>query len=52
MYKIYRWDDVCQNYTDARINDNGMYIGRIQFNLNNGKKRKFLYFQADYNTRK
>ena len=52
MYKICRWDDTCQNYTDARINDNGMYIGRIQFNLNNGKKRKFLYFQADYNTRK
>ena len=25
-----------------------MYIGRVQINLNNGKKRKFLYFQADY----
>jgi hypothetical protein len=23
-------------------------MGRIQINLNNGKKRKFLYFQADY----
>ena len=48
MYKICRWDDVCQNYTDARINDNGMYIGRIQFNLNNGKKRKFLYFHLAF----
>ena len=25
-----------------------MYIGRIQINTNNGKKRKVLYFQADY----
>ena len=28
--------------------DEAMYIGRVQINLNNGKKRKFLYFQADY----
>ncbi len=52
MYKICRWADSCPNYTDASINDNGMYVGRIQVNLNNGRKRKFLYFQADYNTRK
>ena len=32
--------------------DEAMYIGRIQINLNNGKKRKFLYFQADYKIRK
>ena len=25
-----------------------MHIGRIQVNMNNGKKRKFLYFTADY----
>ena len=25
-----------------------MYIGRIQLNTNDGKKRKVLYFQADY----
>tara|TARA_Y100001935_G_scaffold133543_1_gene110568 strand:- start:2218 stop:2847 length:630 start_codon:yes stop_codon:yes gene_type:complete len=30
------------------VMDEVMYIGRIQFNLNNGKKRKFLYFQTDY----
>jgi len=30
------------------VYDEAMYVGRIQFNLNNGKKRKYLYFQADY----
>ena len=30
------------------IFDDRMYVGRIQFNLNDGKKRRFLYFQADY----
>ena len=25
-----------------------MYIGRMQVNMNQGKKRKFLYFQAHY----
>ena len=28
--------------------DEIMYIGRIQMNLNDGKKRKYLYFQTDY----
>ena len=32
--------------------DEAMYIGRVQINLNNGKKRKFLYFQADYKIQK
>jgi Tfp pilus assembly protein PilV len=32
--------------------DEAMYIGRVQINLNNGKKRKFLYFQADYKLKK
>tara|TARA_B100001540_G_scaffold303438_1_gene312072 strand:- start:163 stop:873 length:711 start_codon:yes stop_codon:yes gene_type:complete len=52
MYKICRWEDTCTTYSDSAINDNGMYIGRIQVNMNDGKKRKFLYFQADFNTRK
>ncbi len=52
MYKICRWADQCPTYSDTSVNDNGMYVGRIQVNLNNGRKRKFLYFQADYNTRK
>jgi hypothetical protein len=25
-----------------------MYVGRVQININDGKKRKFLYFQSDY----
>lgn len=32
--------------------DDPMYIGRVQVNLNNGKKRKYLYFQADYKIKK
>ena len=51
VYKICRWPGVCP-YTNDQVFDDGMYIGRIQINLNNGKKRKFLYFQADYKTRK
>ena len=30
------------------VKDQVMYIGRIQMNLNEGKKRKYLYFQTDY----
>jgi len=30
------------------VKDDLMYIGRVQMNLNDGKKRKFLYFQTDY----
>ena len=38
---------------DAKFNiKDEIYIGRIQINTNGGKKRKFLYFQADYKTRK
>ena len=51
VYKICRWPGVCP-FQDALVTDDGMYIGRIQINLNNGKKRKFLYFQTDYKIRK
>ena len=51
VYKICRWSDVC-DHVNNDVTDNGMYIGRIQVNLNNGKKRKFLYFQADYKIKK
>ena len=51
VYKICRWSDVCVHVNDD-VTDNGMYIGRIQVNLNNGRKRKFLYFQADYKIKK
>ncbi len=30
------------------VMDDLMYIGRVQINLNDGKKRKYLYFQTDY----
>jgi hypothetical protein len=25
-----------------------LYIGRVEMKLNEGKKRKFIYFQSDY----
>ena len=52
MYKICKWDGVCDEYKDNTVYDDGMYIGRIQINLNNKRKRKVLYFQADYKLRK
>ena len=52
MYKICRWGGVCDRYNDPSVTDDGMFIGRVQVNLNNGKKRKYLYFQADFNIRK
>jgi len=51
VYKICRWPGVCP-YQDNSITDDGMYIGRVQINLNDGRKRKFLYFQTDYKIRK
>ena len=52
MYKICRWGGVCDQYNDPSVTDDGMFIGRVQVNLNNGKKRKYLYFQAHSNVRK
>ena len=40
------------SHINNNVTDDGMYIGRVQINLNNGKKRKFLYFQTDYKIRK
>ena len=51
IFKICRWADTC-NHVNNSVYDDGMYIGRIQVNLNNGRKRKFLYFQADYKIKK
>ena len=33
---------------NANVYDESMFVGRIQINLNDGKKRRFLYFQSDY----
>lgn len=35
--------------TNSNITDEKIYMGRIQINMNDGKKRKYVYFQADYN---
>ena len=54
VYKICRWAvpvGLCP-YINNDVYDDGLYIGRIQINLNDGKKRKYLYFQADYKIRK
>ena len=39
--------DLGCDYDSPGIYDK-MYIGRMQVNMNEGKKRKFLYFQAHY----
>ena len=51
VFKICRWSssDCIEN---ENVYDEGLYIGRIQINLNDGKKRKYLYFQADYQIKK
>lgn len=48
MFEMCRWSANKCAYTNSNIFDDRMYVGRIQFNLNDGKKRRFLYFQADY----
>ena len=50
VYKICRWGGDCIG--NDNVYDEGLYIGRIQINLNDGKKRKYLYFQADYQVKK
>ena len=46
LFRICKWADC--TYKNDNVSDDGMYVGRIQINLNGGKKRKYLYFQADY----
>ena len=36
------------NYYFKNKADEIMYIGRAQMTLNNGQKRKYLYFQSDF----
>ena len=47
MYQMCAWTGEC-DLTNKKVFDESMYLGKIQINLNDGKKRKFLYFQADY----
>ena len=51
IFKICKWDDICTHNNEI-VYDDGLFIGRVQVNMNNGKKRRFLYFQADYQIRK
>jgi len=52
IYKICKSGSNCiqggQEGIPATKIEDEIYIGRIQINTNGGKKRKFLYFQADY----
>ena len=52
MYQMCAWRgaDAC-DFTNRNVFDESMYLGKIQINLNDGKKRKFLYFQADYSVK-
>ena len=54
IFKLCKWDG-CPNKiitsgigNNEKIDDKALFIGRVQINLNNGKKRRFLYFQSDY----
>ena len=46
VFKLCRWT-TC-NLKSNNIFDEALFITRVQINLNDGKKRKFLYFQNDY----
>ena len=47
IYKICETGAGCLATTSDLVRDE-LYIGRVQINTNGGKKRKVLYFQADY----
>ena len=46
IFRLCAWGDC--TYQNPNILDEGLYLGRVQVNINSGKKRKYLYFQADY----
>ncbi len=50
VFDICRWDSC--TFNSANVTDEPMHIGRVEMKLNNGKKRKYLYFQADYKLKK
>ena len=45
-FKVCRWDCTLKN---DFVFDDPIYISRVEMLLNNGKKKKHLYFQSDYN---
>ena len=50
IFKVCKWDH-CE-HKNANVFDDALFIGRVQVNMNDGKKRRFLYFTADYQIRK
>ena len=53
VFKVCNWSgSECENQSVGyNVKDYPMYIGRVEMKLNRGKKRKFIYFQADYKMR-
>ena len=53
VFKICRWNDETKcHYKVDSVYDEPLYMGRVEMRLNNGKKRKYLYFQTDYKLKK
>ena len=50
VFQICKWDHC--DYKNESVYDDGLFIGRVQINMNDGKKRRFLYFTADYQLKK
>ena len=50
VFQICKWDHC--DYKNENVYDDGLFIGRVQINMNDGKKRRFLYFTADYQLKK
>ena len=46
VFRMCRWS-TCDLVSD-NVFDDAMFITRVQINLNDGSKRKYLYFQNDY----
>ena len=50
VFQICKWKHC--DYQNENIYDDGLFIGRVQINMNDGRKRRFLYFTADYQLKK
>ncbi len=47
--KIFEQSPWGNGLSNTNITDEKLFMGRIQINMNDGSKRKYIYFQADYN---
>ena len=50
VFQICKWKHC--DYQNENVYDDGLFIGRVQINMNDGRKRRFLYFTADYQLKK